>query len=148
MYLPAQVEASVKSLRHNAVKAGAVVIDNTSAFRMDPEVPLVVPEVNPEDIFKHKGIIANPNCSTIQMVQVLKPLHDYGKITRVIVSTYQAVSGAGHKAIQELLKETEAVIQGKPYTRSVFPHQIAFNAVAKNSSVWRYRGWWIYQRRS
>ncbi|MDX9702769.1 MAG: aspartate-semialdehyde dehydrogenase [Candidatus Auribacterota bacterium] len=114
-----------------AVKAGAVVIDNTSAFRMDPEVPLVVPEVNPEDIFTNKGIIANPNCSTIQMVQVLKPLHDYGKIRRVVVSTYQAVSGAGQKAINELLNEIEAVMQGKPYTRTVFPHQIAFNALPR-----------------
>jgi aspartate-semialdehyde dehydrogenase len=76
-------------------KAGAVVIDNSSAWRMNPEVPLVVPEVNPEDAKLHKGIIANPNCSTIQMVVALKPLHDYGKVKRVIVSTYQAVSGAG-----------------------------------------------------
>lgn len=114
-----------------AVKSGAVAIDNTSAFRMDPEVPLVVPEVNPSDIFKHKGIIANPNCSTIQMVQVLKPLHDFGKIKRVIVSTYQAVSGAGLKAIEELLKETEAVLQKKEYKRSIFPHQIAFNALPR-----------------
>ncbi len=114
-----------------AVKAGAVVIDNTSAFRMDPDVPLVVPEVNPCDIFKHKGIIANPNCSTIQMVQVLKPLHDYGIIRRVIVSTYQAVSGAGITAIEELKDETRAVLDNKPYKRSVFPHQIAFNALPR-----------------
>lgn len=114
-----------------AVKAGAVVIDNTSAFRMDPEVPLVVPEVNRKDIFKHKGIIANPNCSTIQMVQVLKPLHDFGKIKRVVVSTYQAVSGAGLKAMDELIKETESVLAKKPYQRSIFPHQIAFNALPR-----------------
>ena len=114
-----------------AVKAGAVVVDNTSAFRMDPEVPLVVPEVNPEDVFKHKGIIANPNCSTIQMVHTLKPLHDYAKIKRVVVSTYQAVSGAGLKAIEELLKETEAVLNNKPYDRKIFPHQIAFNALPR-----------------
>ncbi|MCA9406320.1 MAG: aspartate-semialdehyde dehydrogenase [Candidatus Omnitrophica bacterium] len=85
-----------------AAKAGCVVIDNTSQFRMDPDVPLVVPEVNPEDVKKHKGIIANPNCSTIQMVVALKPLHDFGKIKRVVVSTYQSVSGAGGAAIKEL----------------------------------------------
>jgi len=114
-----------------AVKSGAIVIDNTSAFRMDPDVPLVVPEVNPDDIFKHNGIVANPNCSTIQMVQVLKPLHDYGKIKRVIVSTYQAVSGAGLKAIEELVEETEAVLQNRTYERRIFPHQIAFNALPR-----------------
>jgi len=114
-----------------AVKAGAVVIDNTSAFRMDPDVPLVVPEVNPADIFKHKGIIANPNCSTIQMVHILKPLHDFAKVKRVVVSTYQAVSGAGMKAIDELIKETEAVLNHKPYERKIFPHQIAFNALPR-----------------
>src|ERR1700730_10541690 len=86
-----------------AAKAGAVVIDNTSQFRMDPDVPLVVPEVNPEDIKKcRKGIIANPNCSTIQMLVALKPLHDFGKIKRIVVSTYQAVSGAGAEAVAEL----------------------------------------------
>ncbi len=114
-----------------AVKAGAVVIDNTSAFRMDPDVPLVVPEVNPDDIFKHNGIIANPNCSTIQMVHVLKPLHDFARIKRVVVSTYQAVSGAGMKAIDELLKETEAVLHNRNYERKIFPHQIAFNALPR-----------------
>lgn len=121
---------SKKFIPH-AVKAGTLCIDNTSAFRMDPDVPLVVPEVNPADIFKHNGIIANPNCSTIQMVQVLKPLHDFATIRRVVVSTYQAVSGAGLKAIEELLKETEAVLQGKSYQRSIFPHQIAFNALPR-----------------
>ena len=85
-----------------AAKAGAVVIDNTSQFRMDKDVPLVVPEVNPEDVKWHKGIIANPNCSTIQMVVALKPLHDYAKIKRVVVSTYQAISGAGSEAIDEM----------------------------------------------
>ncbi len=88
-----------------AVKDGCVVVDNSSAWRMDPEVPLVVPEVNAEEIKKHKGIIANPNCSTIQMVVVLKPIHDFAKIQRVVVSTYQAVSGAGNNAVQELLEE-------------------------------------------
>ncbi|MCD6460627.1 aspartate-semialdehyde dehydrogenase [bacterium] len=114
-----------------AVKAGAVVVDNTSAFRMDSEVPLVVPEVNPEDIFNHKGIIANPNCSTIQMVHALKPLHNYGRIRRVVVSTYQAVSGAGLKAVEELLEESQAVLNNKSYERKIFPHQIAFNALPR-----------------
>ena len=91
-----------------AVKAGAVVIDNSSTFRMDPEVPLVVPEVNPEDILKHKGIIANPNCSTIIMVMALKPLYDLARIKRIVVSTYQAVSGAGKEGIDELTDHTKA----------------------------------------
>ena len=92
----------------HAVKAGAVVIDNSSAFRMDPEVPLVVPEVNPQAILKHKGIIANPNCSTIIMVMALKPIYDLAKIKRVIVSTYQAVSGAGKEGIDELDAQVRA----------------------------------------
>lgn len=112
-----------------AVKQGAVIVDNTSAFRMDPEVPLVVPEVNAHAIAGHKGIIANPNCSTIQMVLVLKPLHDEGKIRRVVVSTYQAVSGSGTRAINELLDESRAVLDGESYERSIFPHQIAFNCI-------------------
>jgi len=112
-----------------AAKSGCVVVDNSSAFRMDPEVPLVVPEVNPEKIADHKGIIANPNCSTIQLVVVLKPLHDAATIKRVVVSTYQAVSGAGLKAIEEVRKETESVLAGESYDRNVFPHQIAFNCL-------------------
>ena len=107
-----------------AAKAGAVVIDNTSQFRMDPDVPLVVPEVNPEDIKKHKGIIANPNCSTIQMLVALKPLHDVGKIKRIVVSTYQAVSGAGAEAVAEL----EDQLAGRK-TIKKFPHQIAHNLI-------------------
>ncbi len=113
----------------SAVKAGALVIDNTSAFRMDDNVPLVVPEVNPDQAFKHKGIIANPNCSTIQMVVVLKPLHDAAKIKRLVVSTYQAVSGAGIAAITELSEQSTAIIEGKSYNKAVFPHQIAFNCL-------------------
>lgn len=113
----------------SAVKQGAVVIDNTSAFRMDPKVPLVVPEVNGHAIARHKGIIANPNCSTIQMVLVLKPLHDEGKIKRVVVSTYQAVSGAGSKAVHEMIEESKAVLNKKKYKRKIFPHQIAFNCI-------------------
>src|SRR5260221_13902 len=107
-----------------AAKAGAVYIDNTSQFRMDPQVPLVVPEVNPEDIKKHKGIIANPNCSTIQMLVALKPLHDYGKIKRIVVSTYQAVSGAGAEAVDEL----KAQLSGKKGAKK-FPHPIAHNLI-------------------
>ena len=113
----------------SAVKSGALVIDNTSAFRMDDDVPLVVPEVNPEEAHRHNGIIANPNCSTIQMVVVLKPIHDMAKILRVVVSTYQAVSGAGIAAINELREESKAIIEGGTYERSVFPHQIAFNCL-------------------
>ncbi len=113
----------------SAVKSGAVVIDNTSAFRMDRDVPLVVPEVNPQEAHKHKGIIANPNCSTIQMVVVLKPLHDAAKIKRVVVSTYQAVSGAGIAAIRELEEQSRAIIDRKEYEGTVFPHQIAFNCI-------------------
>jgi aspartate-semialdehyde dehydrogenase len=112
-----------------AARSGCVVVDNSSAFRMEPDIPLVVPEVNPEQIARHKGIIANPNCSTIQLVVVLKPLHDAARIKRIIVSTYQAVSGAGWNAIEELRKETEAVLAGSLYTRKIFPHQIAFNCI-------------------
>ncbi len=112
-----------------AAKAGCVVIDNSSAWRMDPEVPLVVPEVNPGDLKWHKGIIANPNCSTIQMVVVLKPLHDAAKIKRVVVATYQAVSGAGIAAIGELREQTRALVNDEAYPSKVFPHQIAFNVI-------------------
>lgn len=110
-----------------AVKAGALVIDNSSAFRMEPDVPLVVPEVNPEKAREHKGIIANPNCSTIQMVMVLKPLHARSRIRRVVVSTYQAVSGTGKGAVRELLGQSKAVLSGEPARVEVYPHQIAFN---------------------
>ena len=117
-----------------AVKAGAVVIDNSSTFRMDPEVPLVVPEVNPEAIAQHKGIIANPNCSTIIMVMALKPLYDIAKIKRVVVSTYQAVSGGGKEAMAELEQQVQDIVAGKPVTANILPgaalkkhYQIAFN---------------------
>lgn len=114
-----------------AAASGCVVIDNTSAFRMDPDVPLVVPEVNEHAIadYKKKGIIANPNCSTIQMVVVLKPLHDAAKIKRVVVSTYQAVSGTGKKAIYELEQQILAIYGQKPIVKKVYPHQIAFNCL-------------------
>lgn len=112
-----------------AAKDGCVVVDNSSAWRMDDEVPLVVPEVNRADIAKHKGIIANPNCSTIQMVVVLKPLHDAATITRVIVSTYQAVSGAGKAAVEELMDQTRAILEGKEPACSIFPRPLAFNCL-------------------
>ena len=112
-----------------AAKAGCVVIDNSSAWRMDDNVPLVVPEVNPDDVSRHKGIIANPNCSTIQMVVVLKPLHDAARVRRVVVDTYQAVSGAGIKAIDELRNGTRAVLDGAEFQPKEFPHQIAFDCI-------------------
>jgi len=118
-----------KDYAREAAKRGAVVVDNSSAFRMDPEVPLVVPEVNPEDVKLHKGIIANPNCSTIIMVVALKPIHDAAKIKRVVVSTYQAVSGAGKEAIDELAAQVKALSEGKEVTPEVFGHQIAFNLI-------------------
>jgi len=108
-----------------AVLQGATVIDNSSAFRMDPDVPLVVPEVNPKDAFKHHGIIANPNCSTIQMVMVLKPLHDAFRIKRVVVSTYQSVTGAGKKGANQLEDE----IARQPLREKKFPHPIAYNVL-------------------
>lgn len=110
-----------------AVEAGAVVIDNSSAFRMEPEVPLVVPEVNPETIRSHQGIIANPNCSTIQMVVVLKPIHDAAKVERVVLATYQSVSGTGQKAVEELNLQVQALLNFEEPTCQVYPHQIAFN---------------------
>ncbi len=108
-----------------AAKSGTVVIDNSSAWRMDPEIPLVVPEVNRGDIFKHHGIIANPNCSTIQMVVVLKPLHDKYRIKRVVVSTYQSVTGAGQKGVDQLDEE----LGKKAGDTHKFPHRIAFNCL-------------------
>lgn len=110
-----------------AARAGAVVIDNSAAFRTDPEVPLVVPEVNPEDIRNHKGIIANPNCSTIQMVVALYPLHKVNPIKRIIVDTYQSVSGTGAAALEELSEQAKLVLEGRSVVPHVYPHQIAFN---------------------
>ncbi|MDX8046991.1 aspartate-semialdehyde dehydrogenase [Gracilibacillus sp. S3-1-1] len=125
-----------KKLAPEAVKRGAVVVDNTSAFRMDPEVPLVVPEVNEEDIEKHNGIIANPNCSTIQMVAALKPVQDLFGLSRVIVSTYQAVSGAGNEAAEELHDQSKAFLAGEELEANILPasgdkkhYPIAFNAL-------------------
>lgn len=128
--------AASKEFAPHAVKAGAIVIDNSSAFRMDPAVPLVVPEVNPEAIKKHKGIIANPNCSTIIMVMGLKPLYDLAKIRRIVVSTYQAVSGAGKEGMAELEQQVAALSTGKEPTANILPvgklpkhYQIAFNLI-------------------
>ena len=110
-----------------AAQSGAVVVDNSSAFRMTPAVPLVVPEVNPEDIKWHKGIIANPNCSTIQIVVALYPLHKVNPIKRIIVDTYQAVSGTGSAAVEELTVQAKQVLEGQTAIPHVYPHQIAFN---------------------
>ncbi len=114
-----------------AVKAGAVVVDNTSHFRMAPDVPLVVPEVNSMEVAKYRscGIIANPNCSTIQMVVALKPIHDAARIKRVVVSTYQSVSGAGRQAMDELNRQVIAIYNGRNVEKEKFPHQIAFNCI-------------------
>jgi aspartate-semialdehyde dehydrogenase len=112
-----------------AAKSGAVVIDNSSAFRMDRDVPLVVPEVNIKAAFTHKGIIANPNCSTIQMVVALYPLHQAARITRIVVTTFQSVSGKGKKAVDELLEQTRALLSFKDLEIKEFPHQIAFNCL-------------------
>ncbi len=121
--------AASNEFAREAATRGAVVIDNSSAFRLEPDVPLVVPEVNPEDVKWHKGIIANPNCSTIIMVVPLKPLYDAAGIRRVVVATYQAVSGAGAAAIKELEAQTKAVLAGEDYPPQVFPYQIAFNLI-------------------
>jgi aspartate-semialdehyde dehydrogenase len=110
-----------------AAQSGAVVVDNSSAFRMDTKVPLVVPEVNAEDIKWHKGIIANPNCSTIQMVVALNPLHKVNAIKRLVISTYQAVSGTGSAAVEELTEQAKQVLDGQTTVPHVYPHQIAFN---------------------
>jgi aspartate-semialdehyde dehydrogenase len=116
------------------VAAGAVVVDNTSYWRMHDEVPLVVAEVNPEALAGHNGIVANPNCSTMQMVVALKPLHDAAGIERLVISTYQAVSGTGKAAIDELLEETHSILHDRPASPSIYPHQIAFNVLAQAGS--------------
>ncbi len=125
-----------KELAPEAVKRGAIVVDNTSAFRMDLDKPLVVPEVNEEDLHQHNGIIANPNCSTIQMVVALEPIRKKYGLKKVIVSTYQAVSGAGAKAVEELMEETKSIINNEAYEPKILPvkgddhhYQIAFNAI-------------------
>ncbi len=123
-------EAISRELAPEAAKRGAVVIDNTNAFRMDSDVPLVVPEVNGHTLKTHRGIIANPNCSTAQLVLVLKPLHDQVKIRRVVVATYQSVSGAGKEAVEELFKQASAVVNHLPAVKAeALPHSIAFNLI-------------------
>ncbi len=114
-----------------AVASGSVVVDNTARFRMELDVPLVVPEVNAQEIphYKQRGIIANPNCSTIQMVVALKPIHDAARIKRVVVSSYQSVSGAGRMAMEELGQQVAALLNGKDLKKEKFPHQIAFNCI-------------------
>ncbi len=124
-----------KEFADSAVAAGAVVIDNSSAFRMRDDVPLVVPEVNPEDVQWHKGIIANPNCTTIIMLVALKPLHDISPIKRIVVSTYQSASGAGAKAMQELWDQTVDIVNEREPKKEVLPHQIAFNLFSHNSKI-------------
>lgn len=124
-----------KEFAPSAVKAGAVVVDNTSYFRMDPEVPLVVPEINPEAIKSHKGVIANPNCSTIIMLLPLFPIHKKFGVKRVVAATYQASSGAGARAMEELQLETGAYLKGEPFERTVIPHPYAFNLFPHNSSM-------------
>lgn len=123
-----------------AVRRGCVVVDESGYWRMDPKVPLVIPEVNPQDIQKHQGIIASPNCSTTQMVVALKPLHDYGRVRRVVVSTYQATSGAGVAGSRDLENGTRALLAGQPFTYELFPHPIAFNCIPQIGSP-KYQGY-------
>ncbi len=122
-------DAVSKTLAPEAVEMGAVVIDNSSAWRMDENVPLVVPECNAEALRGHKGIIANPNCSTIIALVPIKPLHEYANVKRIVASTYQAVSGAGVRGIEELTLQTRDVLEGKPAAPAAFAHQIAFNLI-------------------
>ncbi|HHU69239.1 MAG TPA: aspartate-semialdehyde dehydrogenase [Thermoanaerobacterales bacterium] len=121
-------DVSIK-LAPEAVKKGTIVIDNSSAFRMQKEVPLIIPEVNPDEIKKHKGIIANPNCSTIQMVVALKPIYDLAGIKRIIASTFQSVSGTGIEAVEELKNQSAQIISGQEVECKVYPYQIAFNVL-------------------
>lgn len=127
--------ARSKEFAPAAVKAGAVVVDNSSAFRMDPEVPLVVPEINPEAIARHKGIIANPNCSTIIANVPLWPLHKVNPIKRLVVSTYQAASGAGQSAMLEMMQQAREVLEGKPVTCKTLKYQLAFNVYCHDSKI-------------
>ncbi|HEU0009982.1 MAG TPA: aspartate-semialdehyde dehydrogenase [Verrucomicrobiae bacterium] len=117
-----------------AARAGCVVIDNSSAFRMDDAVPLVIPEINAGDVKKHRGIIANPNCTTAITLMALYPLHQAFGVTRIFASSYQAVSGSGAKAIEELERQVKETVSGKPVTREVYPHQIAFNVLPQVDS--------------
>lgn len=118
-----------KEYRQSVVDAGAVMIDNSSAFRMDPDVPLIIPEVNGEDAKSHKGVIANPNCSTTILLMVIAPLYRAFGIKRIVASTYQATSGAGAKGMEEMIEQTKLVLADQPFTPNVFAHQIAFNII-------------------
>ncbi len=124
-----------KEFASAAVAAGAVVVDNSSAFRMDPNTPLVVPEINPGKIAEHKGIIANPNCSTIIGILPIWPLHKANPVKRMVVSTYQAASGAGQAAMDELAAQAQEILDGKKPTCKIFPYQIAFNVFSHNSAL-------------
>ncbi len=117
-----------------AAKAGCVVVDNSSAFRQDPDVPLVVPEINPADVKRHKGIIANPNCTTAITLMALYPLHQAFGVKRIFASSYQAVSGTGAKALEELERQVGQIVAQKPVTKEVYPHQIAFNVIPQVDS--------------
>jgi aspartate-semialdehyde dehydrogenase len=127
--------ARSKEFAPAAVEAGAAVVDNSSAFRMDPDVPLVIPEINPQKIKEHKGIIANPNCSTIIGIVPVWPLHKANSVKRMVVSTYQAASGAGMSAMRELESQTREILDGKEPTCDAFPYQIAFNVFCHNSQL-------------
>ena len=127
--------AQSKRFAPAAVRHGAVVVDNSSAFRMDPGVPLIVPEINPEALREHKGIIANPNCSTIISITPLWPIHKVNRINRMIVATYQAASGAGAAAMEELRESTRAYLDGREYKNTVLPHPYAFNLFSHNSKI-------------
>lgn len=118
-----------------AVQAGAVVVDNSSAFRMDPNAPLVIPEINPEDVKSHKGIIANPNCSTIIMLMAVYPIHRINPVKKIVVSTYQAASGAGASAMRELEDQARAVLSGQTPEPKIFPFPLAFNVFSHNSAM-------------
>jgi aspartate-semialdehyde dehydrogenase len=126
---------TTKKFAAAAVKAGTVIVDNSSAFRMDAGTPLVVPEINRDEIFKHKGIIANPNCSAIISITPLWPVHKKNRIKRMIISTYQAASGAGAAAMEELRESTRAYLDGKPFQHKVLPHPYAFNAFSHNTKI-------------
>jgi aspartate-semialdehyde dehydrogenase len=121
--------ATSRRFAPEAVRRGCVVVDKSSAFRMDPAVPLVVPEVNPEDAGWHPGIVANPNCSTIQLVVALKPLHDAAGLAHITIATYQSVSGTGARAVEELRRQSQAMLDGEPVEPEIYPHPIAFNAL-------------------
>lgn len=127
--------ATTKKYAPAAVRAGAIVVDNSSAYRMDPQVPLVVPEINPEAIATHQGIIANPNCSAIISITPLWPIHRKNRIRRLIISTYQAASGAGAAAMEELRESTRAWLDGRSFEPKVLPHPYAFNAFSHNTSI-------------